>query len=73
MSENVQAGRSTSLWMPIPDLPGKPVEDDRPAEVKSHFNSFERCWDCPCHGSHFDIDGHELNAPATAPLAPIEK
>jgi Rieske Fe-S protein len=38
-----------------------------------HFNSFERCWDCPCHGSHFDIDGNELNAPATAPLAPIEK
>jgi glycine/D-amino acid oxidase-like deaminating enzyme/nitrite reductase/ring-hydroxylating ferredoxin subunit len=38
-----------------------------------HFNSFERCWDCPCHGSHFDIDGKELNAPATAPLAPIEK
>jgi glycine/D-amino acid oxidase-like deaminating enzyme/nitrite reductase/ring-hydroxylating ferredoxin subunit len=33
-----------------------------------HFNSFERCWDCPCHGSHFDIDGNELNAPATAPL-----
>jgi glycine/D-amino acid oxidase-like deaminating enzyme/nitrite reductase/ring-hydroxylating ferredoxin subunit len=38
-----------------------------------HFNSFERCWDCPCHGSHFDIDGNELNAPATAPLTPIEK
>jgi glycine/D-amino acid oxidase-like deaminating enzyme/nitrite reductase/ring-hydroxylating ferredoxin subunit len=38
-----------------------------------HFNSFERCWDCPCHGSHFDVDGNELNAPATAPLEPIEK
>jgi Rieske Fe-S protein len=38
-----------------------------------HFNSFERCWDCPCHGSQFDVDGNELNAPATAPLAPIEK
>lgn len=38
-----------------------------------HFNNFERCWDCPCHGSHFDIDGQELNAPATAPLAPVEK
>lgn len=36
-----------------------------------HFNSFERCWDCPCHGSHFDIDGQELNAPATAPLKPV--
>ncbi len=38
-----------------------------------HFNSFERCWDCPCHGSHFAIDGEELCAPATAPLEPIEK
>jgi hypothetical protein len=38
-----------------------------------HFNSFERCWDCPCHGSHFDIDGGVLNAPATAPLKPIER
>jgi glycine/D-amino acid oxidase-like deaminating enzyme/nitrite reductase/ring-hydroxylating ferredoxin subunit len=37
-----------------------------------HFNSFERCWDCPCHGSHFDVDGQELNAPATAPLKPVE-
>jgi glycine/D-amino acid oxidase-like deaminating enzyme/nitrite reductase/ring-hydroxylating ferredoxin subunit len=36
-----------------------------------HFNSFERCWDCPCHGSHFDIDGGVLNAPATVPLKPV--
>jgi glycine/D-amino acid oxidase-like deaminating enzyme/nitrite reductase/ring-hydroxylating ferredoxin subunit len=38
-----------------------------------HFNSFERCWDCPCHGSHFGIDGEELCAPATAPLEPVKK
>lgn len=38
-----------------------------------HFNSFERCWDCPCHGSHFDVDGKELCAPATAPLEPVEQ
>lgn len=34
-----------------------------------HWNSFERCWDCPCHGSHFAGDGTALNAPAVAPLA----
>jgi Rieske Fe-S protein len=33
-----------------------------------HWNSWERCWDCPCHGSHFAIDGTVLNAPAVAPL-----
>ena len=36
-----------------------------------HWNSFERCWDCPCHGSQFDIDGQVLNGPAIAPLEPV--
>lgn len=34
-----------------------------------HWNPFERCWDCPCHGSHFAVDGSVLNGPAIAPLA----
>jgi glycine/D-amino acid oxidase-like deaminating enzyme/nitrite reductase/ring-hydroxylating ferredoxin subunit len=34
-----------------------------------HWNSFERCWDCTCHGSHFSFDGEPLNAPAVMPLA----
>src|SRR5947209_18622212 len=33
MSENVQAERSVSLWMPPPDLPGSPVADERPADL----------------------------------------
>ena len=37
-----------------------------------HWNSFERCWDCPCHGSQFDVDGHVLNAPAIFPLEQVE-
>ncbi|MEA2976994.1 MAG: hypothetical protein QOF19_2514 [Alphaproteobacteria bacterium] len=32
------------------------------------WNSLERCWDCPCHGSQFAIDGTVLNGPAIAPL-----
>src|SRR5436190_751951 len=35
-----------------------------------HWNSLEVCWDCPCHGSHFAVDGTALNAPAVSPLAP---
>jgi glycine/D-amino acid oxidase-like deaminating enzyme/nitrite reductase/ring-hydroxylating ferredoxin subunit len=35
-----------------------------------HWNSLEVCWDCPCHGSHFAVDGTALNAPAISPLAP---
>jgi Rieske Fe-S protein len=34
-----------------------------------HWNRFERCWDCPCHGSHFAPDGTALNGPAFKPLA----
>lgn len=37
-----------------------------------HWNSFETCWDCPCHGSHFAFDGTPLNAPAVGPLAEME-
>jgi Rieske Fe-S protein len=34
-----------------------------------HWNSFEQCWDCPCHGSQFAPDGTALNGPAFKPLA----
>ncbi|MBS7700094.1 MULTISPECIES: FAD-dependent oxidoreductase [unclassified Chelatococcus] len=35
------------------------------------WNSFEHCWDCPCHGSQFAPDGCVLNGPAIAALAKI--
>ncbi len=34
-----------------------------------HWNELERCWDCPCHGSQFGVDGAVLNGPAISPLA----
>jgi Rieske Fe-S protein len=37
-----------------------------------HWNSFEVCWDCPCHGSQFAVDGTALNAPAISPLAEVK-
>lgn len=34
-----------------------------------NFNSAERTWDCPCHGSRFDpVDGSVLEGPAVRPL-----
>ena len=35
-----------------------------------HFNNAERSWDCPCHGSRFDLDGKVLQGPAVDPLEP---
>lgn len=36
-----------------------------------HWNSFESCWDCPCHGSIFAPNGQPINAPAIGALRPI--
>jgi len=38
-----------------------------------HWNAFERCWDCPCHGSQFSIDGEPINSPAASPLAEVPR
>ncbi|MBC6980134.1 FAD-dependent oxidoreductase [Caulobacter sp. 17J80-11] len=33
-----------------------------------HWNGFEGCWDCPCHGSQFSVEGQVLNGPAVQAL-----
>lgn len=37
-----------------------------------HWNGFEKCWDCPCHGSQFLPDGTVINGPAVRPLAKVK-
>jgi len=32
------------------------------------FNQGERCWDCPCHGSQFTVDGEVIQGPACKKL-----
>ena len=39
----------------------------RPAPMR-----FETCWDCPCHGSLFDISGQPVNTRAIGPLAKVK-
>ena len=35
-----------------------------------HFNDTEQAWECPCHGSRFDVDGAVIQGPANRPLSP---
>jgi glycine/D-amino acid oxidase-like deaminating enzyme/nitrite reductase/ring-hydroxylating ferredoxin subunit len=37
------------------------------------WNSTEKSWDCPCHGSRFDPYGKVINGPAITDLEPIDK
>ena len=37
------------------------------------WNSAEKSWDCPCHGSRFDPYGKVLNGPAITDLEPVEE
>ena len=36
------------------------------------WNSMEKSWDCPCHGSRFDPHGNVINGPAITALADVE-
>lgn len=34
------------------------------------FNEIEKTWDCPCHSSRFDIDGHVIKGPSNYDISP---
>ena len=36
------------------------------------WNNLDKTWDCPCHGSRFDYEGHQLYNPAIRDLDKVE-
>jgi glycine/D-amino acid oxidase-like deaminating enzyme/nitrite reductase/ring-hydroxylating ferredoxin subunit len=37
-----------------------------------NWNAADASWDCPCHGSRFDVDGAVLDGPAVTPLLTLD-
>ena len=48
-----------------------PICTHRGCQVQ--FNNAERTWDCPCHGSRFDVEGKVIHGPAVRDLAPLDE
>ena len=38
-----------------------------------NWNSTEKSWDCPCHGSRFDCHGKVMEGPAISDLRVIDE
>lgn len=41
-------------------------------QCEIRWNNAEKTWDCPCHGSRFNINGKVLNAPAVKDLQRLD-
>lgn len=73
-------GEAGISWRGMSQVAAYRDQDGELHEVSAHcshlgctlaWNPHELSWDCPCHGSRFDIEGEVLDAPAAMPLKPL--
>lgn len=58
------------LWQPIPNGDTAAL-DDRCSHLgcRANWNPNRRLFECPCHGSEFDIEGKVVRGPATQSMS----
>ena len=68
-----ESGATTSFWMRDPQGEARAFDAACPhLGCVVEWNSTEKTWDCPCHGSRFDRNGEVVNGPARSGLNPAE-
>ena len=61
---NIRYGRIYGIYIDVNGKEHKVLNKCPHMKCSLSFNYQTKTWDCPCHGSSFDIDGNVINGPS---------